>query len=349
FGAVTIDNCLTHAPLHFLGLAPQHRGLIRDADRLEMHVRIESRRICAAEFFEKRLLVAAVTNVITNVIGVGQSEHDQIMTFAVPKRARTGRLRFFVLGFPVNDGGGRFAGVFANAFPNAHHVATSRVHDLAAAFLDLLLNRQFGAERRYNNNVVRSELSNVCLLVWAGQVFDPERRYLLVDLGVMNDFADNKQATVLENFPGGVGQIDRPLDPVAKAEFLREADSRVTNANDSASAANFVDNVTAIMLLDLFLHRGHNVGRTQVDFLDKVRRAGGIVRVGDTTVRLAKEFGFCYGVERAIDLAYAARKVFKDRRLFIVGEIIHNPEVNQQIASLGIKNLTGPNKQADIA
>jgi len=33
-------------------------------------------------------------------------------------------------------------------------------------------------------------------------------------------------------------------------------------------------------------------------------------------VRLAKEFGFCYGVERAIDLAYAARKVFKDRQLF---------------------------------
>ena len=50
------------------------------------------------------------------------------------------------------------------------------------------------------------------------------------------------------------------------------------------------------------------------------------------TVRLAKQFGFCYGVERAIDLAYAARKVFKDRRLFILGEIIHNPEVNEQIS-----------------
>ena len=71
--------------------------------------------------------------------------------------------------------------------------------------------------------------------------------------------------------------------------------------------------------------------------------------MGDMTVRLAKQFGFCYGVERAIDLAYAARKVFKDRRLFIVGEIIHNPEVNQQIASLGIKNLTGENKEADIS
>ena len=54
-------------------------------------------------------------------------------------------------------------------------------------------------------------------------------------------------------------------------------------------------------------------------------------------------------MERAIDLAYAARKVFKDRRLFIVGEIIHNPEVNDQIYSLGIKNLMGKNKQADIA
>ena len=85
------------------------------------------------------------------------------------------------------------------------------------------------------------------------------------------------------------------------------------------------------------------------DIVDKMRRTGGLLTVGDTTVRLAKQFGFCYGVERAIDLAYAARKVFKDRRLFIVGEIIHNPEVNDQISSLGIKNLMGQNKQANIA
>jgi 4-hydroxy-3-methylbut-2-enyl diphosphate reductase len=85
------------------------------------------------------------------------------------------------------------------------------------------------------------------------------------------------------------------------------------------------------------------------DIVDKVRRTGGVVSVGGTTVRLAKQFGFCYGVERAIDLAYAARKVFADRRLFIVGEIIHNPEVNEQISSLGIKNLMGKDKQADIS
>src|SRR6188768_3706679 len=84
------------------------------------------------------------------------------------------------------------------------------------------------------------------------------------------------------------------------------------------------------------------------DIVDKVRRAGGILRCGDITVRLAKQFGFCYGVERAIDLAYAAAKVFTDRRLFILGEIIHNPEVNEQIVALGIRNLLGKDKQADV-
>jgi 4-hydroxy-3-methylbut-2-en-1-yl diphosphate reductase len=82
--------------------------------------------------------------------------------------------------------------------------------------------------------------------------------------------------------------------------------------------------------------------------VEKIRSNGGVLLVRDTTVLLAKQFGFCYGVERAIDLAYAARKVFQDKRLFILGEIIHNPLVNEQIAALGIKNLIGAHKEANI-
>lgn len=73
--------------------------------------------------------------------------------------------------------------------------------------------------------------------------------------------------------------------------------------------------------------------------IERIRASGSVLVAGDTVVRLAKQFGFCYGVERAIDLAYAARKVFPDSRLFLIGEIIHNPEVNAQIAALGIRNL----------
>ncbi|MEA3213091.1 MAG: 4-hydroxy-3-methylbut-2-en-yl diphosphate reductase, partial [Chthoniobacter sp.] len=84
------------------------------------------------------------------------------------------------------------------------------------------------------------------------------------------------------------------------------------------------------------------------EIVERLRAVGGTLTCGGVTVRLAKQFGFCYGVERAIDLAYAAAKVFNDRRLFILGEIIHNPEVNEQIAALGIKNLLGRDKQAEV-
>ena len=89
-------------------------------------------------------------------------------------------------------------------------------------------------------------------------------------------------------------------------------------------------------------------GHYRSEIVDRLRANGGTLSVGDVTILLAKQFGFCYGVERAIDLAYAARKVFADRKLFILGEIIHNPEVNEQIRSFGIRNLIGPDKEADI-
>jgi 4-hydroxy-3-methylbut-2-enyl diphosphate reductase len=73
--------------------------------------------------------------------------------------------------------------------------------------------------------------------------------------------------------------------------------------------------------------------------VEKIRDRGGKVTVGNTTVLLAREFGFCYGVERAIDLAYAARRVFPDQRLFLIGDIIHNPEVNARLQAMEIRTL----------
>ncbi len=76
--------------------------------------------------------------------------------------------------------------------------------------------------------------------------------------------------------------------------------------------------------------------------VDKIRAQGGQFTIGNTTIRLAKQFGFCYGVERAIDLAYAARKVFADKKLYLIGEIIHNPEVNRQLREMGVEFLPNP-------
>ena len=83
--------------------------------------------------------------------------------------------------------------------------------------------------------------------------------------------------------------------------------------------------------------------------VEHIRANGSKFAYGNTSVRLAKEFGFCYGVERAIDLAYAARRHFPaEQPVYILGEIIHNPHVNEQIRDMGVTFLTGSHKAADV-
>jgi 4-hydroxy-3-methylbut-2-en-1-yl diphosphate reductase len=73
--------------------------------------------------------------------------------------------------------------------------------------------------------------------------------------------------------------------------------------------------------------------------VEDVRARGYTATYGDVTVRLAEDFGFCYGVDRAVDYAYQATHKFPDRRIFLVGEIIHNPHVNQRLRDAGVTFL----------
>ena len=68
---------------------------------------------------------------------------------------------------------------------------------------------------------------------------------------------------------------------------------------------------------------------------------------GRLKLYLAREFGFCYGVDRAVDYAYQTRKRFPDRTVFLTGEIIHNPHVNEQIRAQGIRFLSDPGESFD--
>ena len=82
--------------------------------------------------------------------------------------------------------------------------------------------------------------------------------------------------------------------------------------------------------------------------VDAMRAEGFVLRAGELTFRLAQEFGFCYGVDRAIEYAYETREKFPGRRLFITGEIIHNPRVNGRLVEMGIRFLDGREGGASI-
>jgi 4-hydroxy-3-methylbut-2-enyl diphosphate reductase len=86
--------------------------------------------------------------------------------------------------------------------------------------------------------------------------------------------------------------------------------------------------------------KGAIEGRLAADYhsrlIERLRRQDHRLTVGPLTFRLAREFGFCYGVDRAVEYAYETRAKFPDRRLFLVGEIIHNPHVNAKLEAMGI-------------
>ncbi len=71
--------------------------------------------------------------------------------------------------------------------------------------------------------------------------------------------------------------------------------------------------------------------------IESFKSNGHRLSVGPLTFRLAKEFGFCYGVDRAVEYAYETRAKFPTRQLVMVGEIIHNPHVNQKLEAMGIE------------
>ncbi len=83
------------------------------------------------------------------------------------------------------------------------------------------------------------------------------------------------------------------------------------------------------------------------DLVARAKAADYRFESGRLSLYLARELGFCYGVERAVDYAYQTRKRFPDRTLFLTGEIIHNPHVNDQIRAQGIRFLSDPGESFD--
>ena len=88
----------------------------------------------------------------------------------------------------------------------------------------------------------------------------------------------------------------------------------------------------------------------QSDLIQTIRDRNYRLEKGDVTIRLAESFGFCWGVERAIAMAYEAREHFPNEKIWITNEIIHNPTVNKRLQEMnvGFIELVGEEKDFSV-
>ncbi|MGH9551892.1 MAG: hypothetical protein ACRD3W_21080, partial [Terriglobales bacterium] len=72
------------------------------------------------------------------------------------------------------------------------------------------------------------------------------------------------------------------------------------------------------------------------DLIAELRKNGNMLTRNGLTIKLAEAFGFCWGVDRAVSMAYETRRHFPQKRIWITNEIIHNPVVNNHLRDMNI-------------
>ncbi|KAG2485361.1 hypothetical protein HYH03_015854 [Edaphochlamys debaryana] len=91
----------------------------------------------------------------------------------------------------------------------------------------------------------------------------------------------------------------------------------------------------------------HGVGYSTSGLVAQMRTQGNLWKEGPVTIKLAKAYGYCWGVERAVRMAYEARQAHPEKKLFVTNEIIHNPEVNQRLKEMNIEIVEDDGKGKD--
>lgn len=90
-------------------------------------------------------------------------------------------------------------------------------------------------------------------------------------------------------------------------------------------------------------------GVYESSLVQEIRQSNYRIKRGDVSVVLAESFGFCWGVERSVAMAYQTREHFPNERIWITNEIIHNPSVNAHLAAMNVHFIEVQNDQKDFS
>ncbi|MBD2233818.1 4-hydroxy-3-methylbut-2-enyl diphosphate reductase [Phormidium tenue] len=102
-----------------------------------------------------------------------------------------------------------------------------------------------------------------------------------------------------------------------------------------------------------FGHGEEVAGQMQTEYnsglIQEIRDRQYTLTRGNVTIKLAQSFGFCWGVERAVAMAYETRQHFPTERIWITNEIIHNPSVNQRLKDMAVEFIEVVDGEKDFS
>ena len=128
--------------------------------------------------------------------------------------------------------------------------------------------------------------------------------------------------------------------------FVQSKLFSTAEAEDTKKSRTKKEDRLKFMKSDQFHRRGFKEVRDQVEqtvqdqyeseIVGELKTSNYVVEKDGVKVHLAKDFGFCWGVERSIALAYEAVEHYPEKKLHITNELIHNPEVNDRLTEMKV-------------
>ena len=210
-------------------LARQHRGLIGDAHTDEIAIRVEPRGHSSVEQAQEPLAAPHALDERAHLARLGHVPHHEIPAARVAGDLAARRLGLLVIVLAMDDGGEPVFGIRLDALPHVEHRAARRVHQHATDGAQPLEVLDGDAERREQHDVGGGDAREVELGAFGPvQEVDTHSPQLGVDVGIVDDFADQEQPAVGELGAGLIGVLDGAVHTVAEAELARELERQIT-------------------------------------------------------------------------------------------------------------------------
>uniref|UniRef100_A0A7N2MZ65 4-hydroxy-3-methylbut-2-enyl diphosphate reductase n=1 Tax=Quercus lobata TaxID=97700 RepID=A0A7N2MZ65_QUELO len=140
-------------------------------------------------------------------------------------------------------------------------------------------------------------------------------------------------------FGGGVMRVLGSLTNLRILKVVGDGHHQITLDCDESSFCQLeVFKMAKMQVVHCHTGKGE-MPRLQRDIIKPLKENGYEYKCGNVTVKLVEAYGFCWAVERAVQIAYEARKQFPDERIWVTNEIIHNPTVNKRLEEMEVQNI----------